>query len=342
SSDLAAAAARLLRALAALGGPPRQHVRRRPHAGRTRLPQNRRRGVRTGDGTRRDAGGRLGAGNVPVDAPEDDRLAAGRHAAACGAADRRCHLHRHGPEEHAARPWRGACRSSGAPVVGLLRRSRVSPDASVRVLPCAGADDTGAFRPAAGGGGLAVPCDGQSGLRHYVQPRRGPSGRGTGRRRMTDVCAFVRRHLCTATVLILLAGLSLFAPTVHAADETGTRVLVMPFAADVAPDAPGGAGAALWLGEAAPTLLVEGLGTRGVGVMTRNERAAAFVRLNLPMSSALTRATTIRVGELIGASHIVFGEIRLGERMSVRARLVSLATGAEVATVEREGALEDI
>lgn len=159
---------------------------------------------------------------------------------------------------------------------------------------------------------------------------------------MTDVCAFVRRHLCTATVLILLAGLSLFAPTVHAADETGTRVLVMPFAADVAPDAPGGAGAALWLGEAAPTLLVEGLGTRGVGVMARNERAAAFVRLNLPMSSALTRATTIRVGELIGASHIVFGEIRLGERMSVRARLVSLATGAEVATVEREGALEDI
>jgi hypothetical protein len=159
---------------------------------------------------------------------------------------------------------------------------------------------------------------------------------------MTDVCAFVRRHICAAIVLILPAGLSLFAPTVHAADETGTRVLVMPFAADVAPDAPGGAGAALWLGEAAPTLLVEGLGTRGVGVMTRNERAAAFTRLNLPMSSALTRATTIRVGELIGASHIVFGEIRLGERMSVRARLVSLATGAEAATVEREGALEDI
>jgi tetratricopeptide (TPR) repeat protein/TolB-like protein len=122
----------------------------------------------------------------------------------------------------------------------------------------------------------------------------------------------------------------------------GSRVLVMPFAAEVDPGAPGGGGAALWLGEAASTLIVEGLATRGVGAMSREERLTAFERLNLPMTSALTRATTIRVGELIDASEVVFGEIRLGDRLEVRARLVRLSTGNELAAVEHEGALSDI
>ena len=89
-------------------------------------------------------------------------------------------------------------------------------------------------------------------------------------------------------------------------------------------------------------LIVEGLATRGVGAMSRDERVTAFERLNLPMTSALTRATTIRVGELIGASEVVFGEVRLGERLEIRARLVRLSTGNELAPVEHQGALPDI
>jgi len=156
---------------------------------------------------------------------------------------------------------------------------------------------------------------------------------------MTSVRSFMAR--CGLGIFVVLMGLGV-ATDVRAQPTPGSRVLVMPFAADVEPGAPGGAGAALWLGEAASSLIVEALHTRGVGAMSREERVTAFSRLNLPMTSALTRATTIRVGELIGASEVIFGEVRLGERLEVRARLVRLSTGNELAAVEHAGALEDI
>lgn len=120
------------------------------------------------------------------------------------------------------------------------------------------------------------------------------------------------------------------------------RVLVMPFAAGVDPQASVGTGAALWLGEAAAILLGESLGSIQVDALTRDERVAAFDRLQLPMSSSLTRATTIRVAELIGATDVVFGEVKLGERLSVRARLVHLETGRELPGVEDTDGLPDI
>lgn len=156
---------------------------------------------------------------------------------------------------------------------------------------------------------------------------------------MTGVCSWMRNLWSVVAGLVLVMG----SPAgVWAQSTSGSRILVMPFIAEVEPDAPGGAGAALWLGEAASTLIVEGLATRGVGAMTRDERVAAFTRLNIPMTSALTRATTIRIGELIGASEIVFGEVRLGERMEITARLVRLFTGNALETVEHEGELNDI
>ena len=115
-----------------------------------------------------------------------------------------------------------------------------------------------------------------------------------------------------------------------------SRVLVMPFAAVVEPDAPGGAGAALWLGEAAAVLMADGLEARGIGVITRDERADAFDRLGLPVSSALTRATTLRIAELMGATDVVFGDVHVGSRLAVRARLVSVAEGRELPAVTGE------
>lgn len=156
---------------------------------------------------------------------------------------------------------------------------------------------------------------------------------------MTNVLDLMRRG---RAVLILLGLLTGVATDAMAQVTPGSRVLVMPFSAQVEPGAPGGGGAAIWLGEAASTLIVEGLVTRGVGAMSREERVTAFERLNLPMTSALTRATTIRVGELIDASEVVFGEVRLGERLEIRARLVRLSTGNELAAVEHQGELPDI
>lgn len=132
------------------------------------------------------------------------------------------------------------------------------------------------------------------------------------------------------------------APAGAASQTTGSRVLVMPFAVEVEPGAPGGAGAALWLGEAAALLISEGMSTRGVGAMTRDESVAAFTRVGLPLTSALTRATTIRVGELIGASEVVFGSVRLGSGLTVHARLIHLTSGADGPVVEDAGELADV
>jgi tetratricopeptide (TPR) repeat protein len=148
--------------------------------------------------------------------------------------------------------------------------------------------------------------------------------------------------------IVVLAG-AMVASVLHAAPReaaaqsvSGSRVLVMPFVADVDPGAPGGAGTALWLGEAASVVISESLAAQGVGALTREDRVEAFDRLNLTMSGALTRATMIRVGEIIGASEIVFGEVRLGSVLEVRARLVRLEAARELPLVVESGGLSDL
>jgi tetratricopeptide (TPR) repeat protein len=116
----------------------------------------------------------------------------------------------------------------------------------------------------------------------------------------------------------------------------------MPFAATVDADAPAGAGASLWLGEAAAVLLTERLATLGVPTFSRDDRVAAFARLQLPMSSALTRATMLRVAELIGAGEVVFGEVHLGGALTVQARRIQLDLGREQPAVTDESPLTDL
>jgi tetratricopeptide (TPR) repeat protein/TolB-like protein len=155
---------------------------------------------------------------------------------------------------------------------------------------------------------------------------------------MMRVCVRVARIWIAISVIVTFAG----AAPAAAQPVAGSRVLVMPFAADVDADAPGGAGASLWLGEAAAVLLTDNLSSLGVTVLSREERAEAFDQLQLPMSSALTRATMIRVGELIGASDIVFGEVHLGQQLNVRARVIRLDSGQERPAISGDDALADI
>jgi tetratricopeptide (TPR) repeat protein len=137
--------------------------------------------------------------------------------------------------------------------------------------------------------------------------------------------------------------LVLVAPAVARAQVGGvSRVLVMPLVASADSQAPAGAGASLWLGEGAAILLTERLSALGVPTFTREDRLAAFERLQLPMSPALTRATLIRVSELIGAAHVVFGEIRLGTTVHVRVRTITLSSGRELPAVVDEAPLTDL
>jgi hypothetical protein len=118
------------------------------------------------------------------------------------------------------------------------------------------------------------------------------------------------------TFAIILIGSS---PSLEASQPAaGSRVLVMPFAVEVDAKASRTESAALWLGEAAAVLLTDGLASRGVGVIDRDERLDVFDRLQLPMSATLTRATLIRVADIFGASEIVFGEV--GRRRPSAAR----------------------
>jgi tetratricopeptide (TPR) repeat protein len=140
----------------------------------------------------------------------------------------------------------------------------------------------------------------------------------------------------------LVAVVAIAPPHASSQAASGARVLVMPFAAEVEAQAPGGAGASLWLGEAAAVLLGESLTSQGVGALTREERVAAFDRLQLPMSAALTRATMIRVGELTGATDLVFGDVTLEDELRVRVRVIHLQSGAERPSVEDADTLEDV
>lgn len=120
------------------------------------------------------------------------------------------------------------------------------------------------------------------------------------------------------------------------------RALVLPFTVVVDGEVPGGEGAAFWLGEAAALLVAEELDARGIGVLSRAERMAAFAALQLPATAPLTRATMIRVGELVGAADLVLGEVRLGEQLAMTARVIALDPARERMQASAVGAGADM
>jgi len=125
---------------------------------------------------------------------------------------------------------------------------------------------------------------------------------------------------------------------VAAHEQTGSApAMVLPFVVDAAPGTSGLAGAPYWFGEAAAIALTDELAALGVMAASRDERVGVFEALQLPLNAPLTRATVIRTGEVSGAAAIVVGEVRLAERVSVRARVIDLASGKQWPDVTAEG-----
>jgi tetratricopeptide (TPR) repeat protein len=137
-----------------------------------------------------------------------------------------------------------------------------------------------------------------------------------------------------ATLLGLLTLLGIGAPQTNPAPPPA---LVLPFSVDAAAGTSGLAGAPYWFGEAAAIALTDELGALGVTAASREERVGVFESLQLPMSAPLTRATIIRTGELMGASAIIVGDIRLADRLSVRAHVIDLASGRQWPDVTADG-----
>ena len=115
------------------------------------------------------------------------------------------------------------------------------------------------------------------------------------------------------------------------------RILVMPFE-NVARD-----GRIFWLTEAAAVLLTDDLNALGAAAIMRAERQQAFERLQVPPAAALTDATVIRIGQLVGAGQVVVGSLQLdGDTIVVRARSITLDTGRIPADVTDRGPLPEL
>src|SRR5688572_26577460 len=99
-------------------------------------------------------------------------------------------------------------------------------------------------------------------------------------------------------LLTLLLAISAAAP---AAAQTTGRPLVVPF------ENSRSEARFQWLSEASAVLVTDGLRDRGVDAITRFQRVSAFEQLHLPIAASLSRATVIRVGQLLGVSEVVVG-----------------------------------
>jgi tetratricopeptide (TPR) repeat protein len=135
----------------------------------------------------------------------------------------------------------------------------------------------------------------------------------------------------------LMAGVVATPTLAHAQVPPGAPVLVIPF------DNPAQEPRLTWLREGAAILLNEMLAASGQIVLEREERLEAFDRLQLPSGATLSRASTIRVGQAVGASVVVSGSVRMsGEQLIARARVVRLDSGRLLPEVESTGSLTDL
>jgi tetratricopeptide (TPR) repeat protein/TolB-like protein len=106
------------------------------------------------------------------------------------------------------------------------------------------------------------------------------------------------------------------------ASVSPTSVLVMPFE-NASRDARLG-----WLTEGASLMVTERLRACGTDVLTRDDRLRVFERLQVPPLVNLSRATVIRLGQLVGARDVVTGNLRRdGDVLVLSARRTVLETG---------------
>lgn len=102
-------------------------------------------------------------------------------------------------------------------------------------------------------------------------------------------------------------------------------------------------GTTYWVGEAAALLIADALQAQGYPVFTRAERTAAFEELELPVTAPLTRATILKVAQLVGASDVIVGTITIdGADAAVRARSVRVEAGRAQPDIAERAPLRDL
>lgn len=166
---------------------------------------------------------------------------------------------------------------------------------------------------------------------------------------LRDVCLLLRSHRAvlrarrgsrlmrgvgqlTALVIAVAWGAAYAQPTA-ASGET----LVMPF------DNPQADPKLYWLGEGSALLLAEFLERYGGATVPRDVRVTAFERLQLPPAAALSHATVIKIGQVVGAADVVIGSYELaGAEVIVHARAIRLEAGRLTPEIVERGLLTDL
>src|SRR5947208_5625932 len=98
-----------------------------------------------------------------------------------------------------------------------------------------------------------------------------------------------------------------------------------------------------WIGEASAVLLADDLNALGVDAISREERREAFEQLQVPPVAALTDATVIRIGQLVGATQVIVGSLELSnDGLVVRARSIGLEAGRVQTSVVERGAMSEL
>jgi Flp pilus assembly protein TadD len=116
--------------------------------------------------------------------------------------------------------------------------------------------------------------------------------------------------------------LMLAAATGAYAQSPAGRILVVPFENGT------GEPRLHWLSEASAVLLADALNDRGAAAITRSERVRAFEQLHLPATASLSRATVIKVGQMVGASEVIMGSFGVaGETLLVSVHRVRIDVG---------------
>jgi tetratricopeptide (TPR) repeat protein/TolB-like protein len=122
-----------------------------------------------------------------------------------------------------------------------------------------------------------------------------------------------------------------------AAAQTPSRLLVVPF--DNAKNEP----RYQWLSEASAVLLTDGLRERSQSAITRAERMNAFEQLHLPVAASLSRATVIKVAQLLGAGEVIVGTFTVeGDQLSVSAQAIRVDVGRVQPAAAETGPLTDL
>ena len=135
-------------------------------------------------------------------------------------------------------------------------------------------------------------------------------------------------------LLTFLFVISAAAPT---AAQTPGRQLVVPFENSRSEPR------FQWLSEASAVLVTDGLRDRGVDAITRFQRVSAFEQLHLPIAASLSRATVIRVGQLLGVSEVIVGSFTVeGEQLTISAHAIRVDLGRVTPAATERGALTDL